>query len=50
MSKRALKWSKLNGSTRQLVLSILARGWQPGDRVRDFLPKRRHAAGGERAH
>ena len=39
---------KLSGSTLRLISKILARGWQPGDRVRDFLPSRKRRLGAAR--
>ena len=51
MSRYACRWSKCSGSTKQLIARILARGWEPGLRVRDFMPARKHrrqAEGGAR--
>lgn len=48
MSKSALRFSRGGGSTRRLVEKILARGWEPGLRLRDFYPNRKRRQGAAR--
>lgn len=46
--KRSLRWARTPGSTRQLILRALRRGWAPGLRLADYLkPRRRREAAQE---
>ena len=35
--KTALRFKRASGSARAKIETALRRGWQPGDKVRDFL-------------